>query len=459
MILMVDDDAAQRRMTGAMLTAVSRPWVDASGGEAALAMLKGPVGREIRLLLLDFAMPDIDGVEVLTRLRRSDPNLPVIVLTAMGSVSNAVAAMRAGATDFLIKPVSSERLEATIKSVLKTTEQASKPKSARLTLPMEGFAGLVAASAETKKAILLAARAAHSSIPVLIEGESGVGKEVFARAIHAASDRAARPFVAVNCGALPEMLVESLLFGHEKGAFTGAIARRIGKFEEADGGVLFLDEIGDLPLGAQVKLLRAIQEGEVDPVGGARTIKTDIRLISATNCNLAASVSEGRFREDLYYRLSVFPLTLPPLRVRREDIAPLAERFIRRFAAQERKPTAGLSDAARALLIAAPWPGNVRQLENAIYRAVVLSENRFLAPVDFAHLGGAEPRAASAPSSQGSPFFDDAGHVRPLADIEAAAMEAALNRYEGSMSEAARRLAIGRSTLYRRVRAEDGAPA
>ncbi|MEX2518541.1 MAG: sigma-54 dependent transcriptional regulator [Paracoccaceae bacterium] len=458
MILMVDDDAAQRRMTGAMLTAVSRPWVDAPGGEAALAMLNGPIGREIRLLLLDFAMPDIDGVEVLTRLRRRDPDLPVIVLTAVGSVSNAVAAMRAGASDFLIKPVSSERLEAAIRAVLQL-RQAARYLPEAAASPMNGFGRLVAVSAEAKKAILLAARAARSSIPVLIEGESGVGKEVFARAIHAASDRADRPFVAVNCGALPEMLVESLLFGHEKGAFTGAIARRIGKFEEADGGVLFLDEIGDLPLGAQVKLLRAIQEGEVDPVGGARTIKTDIRLISATNRDLAASVGAGEFREDLYYRISVFPLPLPPLRARREDIAPLAERFVRRFAGQERKATAGLSDAARALLTAAPWPGNVRQLENAIYRAVVLSENRFLAPEDFAHLGRAAPRAAHPAGRDGHPFFNDSGHVRPLADIEAAAMEAALSRYEGSMSEAARRLEIGRSTLYRRVRTDDGAPA
>lgn len=453
MILIVDDDPAQRRMTGAMLTAANRPWLDAPGGAAALDLLSGPLGADSRLVLLDLAMPGMDGVETLTRLRRLRPNLPVIVLTALGSVANAVAAMRAGATDFLIKPVAPERLETSIRNALKLNELAAEVRRLSAGAKGEGFSGLVADSPATEKAIRLAMRAAQSAIPVLIEGESGVGKEVFARAVHAASERAARPFVAVNCGALPESLVESILFGHEKGAFTGAVARRIGKFEEADGGTLFLDEIGELPPEAQVKLLRAVQEGEVDPVGGARTVKTDIRLISATNRDLAAEVAAGRFREDLYYRVSVFPLTLPPLRQRREDIPPLAERFIARFSAQEGKSVVGLTDAARALLVSAPWPGNVRQLENAIYRAVVLTENRLLEPLDFSHLASPEPGFAESPSAH--PFFDREGHVRPLAEIEAAALEAALSRYDGSMSEAARRLGIGRTTLYRKTKGEE----
>lgn len=457
MILIVDDDPSQRRMTGAMLTAANRPWLEAPGGAMALDILAGPVGAGARLVLLDLAMPEMDGVETLTRIRRLRADLPVIVLTALGSVANAVSAMRAGATDFLIKPVSPERLETSIRNALKLSELAAEVRRLSAAPAGEGFAGLIAESPATEKAIRLAGRAAQSAIPVLIEGESGVGKEVFARAIHASSDRAPRPFVAVNCGALPESLVESILFGHEKGAFTGAVARRVGKFEEADRGTLFLDEIGELPPEAQVKLLRAVQEGEVDPVGGARTIKTDIRLISATNRDLTAEVAAGRFREDLFYRVSVFPLTLPPLRARREDIAPLAERFIARFAAQEAKAVSGMSDAARAALVAAPWPGNVRQLENAIYRAVVLTENHILTPEDFSHLSTNAPReTAAAPA--GHPFFDAEGHVRPLADIEAAALEVALERYEGSMSEAARRLGIGRTTLYRKTKGEE-APA
>ncbi|WP_246209603.1 sigma-54-dependent transcriptional regulator [Pikeienuella piscinae] len=456
MILMVDDDPAQRRMTGAMLTAVNRRWIEAEGGSAALDVLNGPLGPRVSLVLLDLAMPDLDGMEVLARLRPARRDLPVIALTALGSVAHAVAAMRAGAQDFLIKPVAPERLETAIRAALSREGAERSRRRVSAPLAIDGFAALVARSPVTRGAIRLAARAARSTIPVLIEGESGVGKEVFARAIHAASDRAAGPFVAVNCGALPEMLVESILFGHEKGAFTGAVARRIGKFEEADGGVLFLDEIGDLPLGAQVKLLRAAQEGEVDPVGGARTIRTDIRLISATNRDLAAEVAAGRFREDLFYRIGVFPVTLPALRERREDIAPLAERFVARFAAQERKPVVGLDTAALALLTAAQWPGNVRQLENAIHRAVVLSEGALLGAADFSHIGPPAAGGHATRTSERQAFFDEDGHIRPLVEIEAAALEAALTRYGGAMSEAARRLGIGRSTLYRKTRGGTG---
>jgi DNA-binding NtrC family response regulator len=293
--------------------------------------------------------------------------------------------MQAGATDFLIKPIAAERLEVSITNALKIRSLTNEVRRLKAPEDSAGFDRLVAQADTTKRAIRIAARGAASSIPMLIEGESGVGKEVFARAIHAASARADGPFVAVNCGALPDTLVESILFGHEKGAFTGAIAKRIGKFEEADGGTLFLDEIGELPLEAQVKLLRAIQEGEVDPVGGARTVSSDFRLITATNRDLAAEVGAGRFREDLYYRISVFPMPLPPLRDRRADILPLAEGFAGRFALAEGKTVTGFTNDAKTHLQAAPWPGSVRQLENMIYRAVVLAEGGLLGAEDFPH--------------------------------------------------------------------------
>lgn len=453
MILIVDDDAAQRRVTGALLTAARRSWRDVASGAEALDLLQGAGGAAVTLVLLDLAMPEMSGIEVLKSLRPRQPDLPVLVLTSNGSVSNAVSAMQAGATDFLIKPVAAERLEVSITNALKIRTLTNEVRRLKTPETSLGFDRLVAAAPATKRAIRIASRGAASNIPILIEGESGVGKEVFARAIHAASSRAAGPFVAVNCGALPETLVESILFGHEKGAFTGAIAKRIGKFEEANGGALFLDEIGELPLEAQVKLLRAIQEGEIDPVGGARTVSSDFRLITATNRDLAAEVGAGRFREDLFYRISVFPLTLPSLRERREDILPLAERFAARFADAEHKRITGFTEDARSRLTAAEWPGNVRQLENMIYRAVVMAEDEKLAAEDFPHLAAVAP--TDAKPDRRSPFFGEDGHIRPLAEIEADALECALKRYEGQMSEAARRLGIGRSTLYRKTQGDN----
>ena len=314
----------------------------------------------------------------------------------------------------------------------------------------------------------LGERAAKSSIPVLILGESGVGKEVIARAVHGSSDRAQRPFVAVNCGALPENLVESILFGHEKGAFTGAHDRHLGKFQEANGGVLFLDEVGELPLDMQVKLLRVLQEKEVDAVGSKRALKVDVRIVAATNRDLALRVAEGRFREDLFYRLNVFPIDAPPLRARREDVPALLDAFIRRFAAEEGKRVVAATPATLGLLRAYDWPGNVRQLENAVYRAIVLADGAYLQPHDFPALSGIsappheEPCAASEPVAPPSAvaaepagpvrILDARGHLRTLEEIERDLIQHAIELYAGHMTEVARRLGIGRSTLYRKVR-------
>jgi DNA-binding NtrC family response regulator len=316
---------------------------------------------------------------------------------------------------------------------------------------------------------------------VLLEGESGVGKELLARAIRAGGARATKPFVTVNCGAIPANLVESILFGHERGAFTGANERQIGKFVEADGGTLFLDEIGELPLDAQVKLLRALQEGEIDPVGSRKPVKVNFRLISATNQNLLELVKAGRFREDLFYRLHIFPITVPPLRDRIEDISGLVRRFVTRFAAEEGKRVRAVSAEAVAMLASYLWPGNVRQLENAVFRAVVLTEHDEISPAEFpqiaAQVPGFEPFAApqaAAPSvvpahPSASPVVLDApatastnhdaielvgpdGHVRPMEELEATAIRFAIAHYRGKMTEVSRRLGIGRSTLYRKLK-------
>ncbi|MDT8345171.1 MAG: sigma-54 dependent transcriptional regulator, partial [Thermohalobaculum sp.] len=332
-VLVADDDRLQRNYLSAILSSAGFSVQTSAGGVDALARLADG-GPAPALCLLDLNMPDLDGIEVLRRMRAAGATMPVIVLTADGSVTRAVEAMRAGAVDFLVKPVGPERLEVSIRNALAmsalTTEvrRLTRQETDRL-----GFDDLIAASPAIRTAIGLARRAAGSDIPVLIDGESGTGKEVFARAIHGDGPRTGRAFVAVNCGALPGDLIESILFGHEKGAFTGAVDRRPGKFKEASGGTLFLDEVGELPMPAQVKLLRAIQTGEIDPVGATGSVKVDIRLISATNRDLRAMVAAGTFREDLYYRLSVFPLALPPLRERRADISGLAEMFLARHRA------------------------------------------------------------------------------------------------------------------------------
>ena len=339
-------------------------------------------------------MPDLDGLGVLARMREAGINIPVIVQTAHGGIDNVVSAMRAGAVDFVVKPVGAERLQVSLRNAL--AKGALEDELGRIKRSQAGtltFKDIITRSRKMLGVLRSAEKAAASHIPVLIEGESGVGKELIARAIHGSGERRAKPFVAVNCGAIPDNLVESILFGHEKGAFTGATEKHAGKFVEASGGTLFLDEVGELPLAAQVKLLRALQEGEVEPVGGRKPIKVDVRLMSATNRNLIDDVKSGRFREDLFYRLHVFPIAVPPLRERAEDIAGPGAAFprpLRRRGGQARP----LDSAARRLELLSRhrWPGNVRQLENTIFRAVVLAEGDSIGTDEFpqiaAQVGG-----------------------------------------------------------------------
>jgi DNA-binding NtrC family response regulator len=474
-VLIVDDDPVQRRLLEAMVQRFGYRALLAEGGDAAAAMLAGPEATGIDCVVLDLVMPDLDGLGVLARMREAGLDIPVIVQTAHGGIDNVVSAMRAGAADFVVKPAGAERLQVSIQNALAARHLAGEVR--RLKRKHDGtlsLADIVTRAPAMQPVLRAAEKAAASAIPVLIDGESGTGKELIARAIHGSGARRAKPFVAINCGALPDNLVESILFGHAKGAFTGATEMHAGKFVEADGGTLFLDEIGELPPPAQVKLLRALQEGEVEPVGGRKALKVDVRIISATNRDLIADVKAGLFREDLFYRLHVFPISVPPLRRRAEDVPELARHFLARIAAEEGKRVRGLSAEALALLSASRWPGNVRQLENAIFRAVVLADGEEIGVNEFphvaAHTGNAPPfeptvepspaMAASLPeqapmgltmASHALALTDARGDVRALDELEREAIRFAISHYRGQMSEVARRLGIGRSTLYRKL--------
>jgi DNA-binding NtrC family response regulator len=483
-ILIADDDAVQRRLVENMVQRCGYETIVVDSGDAAMAMLAAPDARIIDAIVLDLVMPGLDGMGVLDKIREAGLNIPVIVQTAHGGIDNVVSAMRAGAHDFVVKPVGIERLQVSLRNALNAS--ALKGELQRIRHSREGklsFADIITRSVAMDGVLRIARKAATSTIPVLIEGESGVGKELVARAIHGTGERCAKPFVAVNCGAIPDNLVESILFGHEKGAFTGATERHMGKFVEASGGTLFLDEVGELPLTAQVKLLRALQEGAVEAVGGRKPVKVDVRIISATNRKLLDRVKGGQFREDLFYRLHVLPLTIPPLRMRREDIPHLLRHFLARFCAEENRLITGISGEAMAHLAQLEWPGNIRQLENTVYRAVVMSEGDQLGLADFPQTAAQTAAVQASHDQSGEPLVIEStlhstapemiagieipivplsgpgnlamltsgGELRPLEDMEAEIIRFAISHYRGQMSEVARRLKIGRSTLYRKL--------
>ncbi len=486
-ILIADDDAVARRLVENMVQKCGYETIVVDSGDAAIARLTALDAPVIDAVVLDLVMPGLDGMGVLAKIREAGLNIPVIVQTAHGGIDNVVSAMRAGAQDFVVKPVGIERLQVSLRNALNAS--ALKGELQRIRHSREGrltFADIVTRSETMAGVLRIAQKAAASTIPVLIEGESGVGKELFARAIHGSGERKSKPFVAVNCGAIPDNLVELILFGHEKGAFTGATERHTGKFVEASGGTLFLDEVSELPLAAQVKLLRALQEGAVEAVGGRKPVKVDVRIVSATNRKLLDRVKSGQFREDLFYRLHVLPLTIPPLRMRREDIPHLLRHFLARFCAEENRLITGISGEVMALLSQLEWPGNIRQLENAVYRAVVMSESDQLGLADFpqatAQSPGISPAVSDEQHHHGEPMIigpafhstaplisgnevpivplpsagmlamlTSAGEVRPLEEMETEIIRFAIAHYRGQMSEVARRLKIGRSTLYRKL--------
>jgi two-component system NtrC family response regulator len=381
-VLIVEDEPFQREMLRDFLEKEGHQVAEAENGEKALQLLGG---SSFDLVLLDFKMPGMNGLEVLHEVKRLNPEIDAVIITAYGTVETAVSAMKAGARDYITKPVDLDELSILIDRIADHRRLVKENQILRQEIKTRGVTSdaIRYKSGKMAELINLAGRIASSQASVLIQGETGTGKELIARLIHSLSPRSERPLIPVNCAAIPETLIESELFGHEKGAFTGAVQRRIGRFEQANGGTLFLDEIGELSLPVQVKLLRFLQEREFQRVGGEKTLKADVRIISATHQDLEAGIKEGAFREDLFYRVNVVTMKIPPLRERREDIPLLIDHFVKRFARENRKKINGVSREARDLLIRYDYPGNVRELENIVERAVVICRNSLLTLEDL----------------------------------------------------------------------------
>jgi DNA-binding NtrC family response regulator len=439
-VLVVDDDATARRLLEVRLRALGCETLMAADGLEALAAIKQEVPA---LMLLDLQMPRMGGLEVLLALRKEAIDLPVVVITAHGSIETAVEAMREGAYDFLPKPFDPAHLEVVIRKVLERRRLLEANQLLRDTLAARA-PSILGESPGMRGAVEVARKAAAAASTVLLLGESGTGKEVFAHAIHQWSPRRDAPLVVVNCVALSEQLLESELFGHEKGAFTGAHQSKKGKFEIAHGGTVFLDEIGDMPPGLQAKLLRVLQDHTFERVGGTKPFRADIRVVAATNRDLDAVVMEGRFREDLFYRLNVVRIILPPLRQRREDIPALAKHFVARYATETKKAVRGISDAGMALLQRHEWPGNVRELANVIERAVVLCSRDTIFPEDFA-LPIAHAPAAAPPS----PPVAVGNFHTCVKDYKQTLIREALRQAQGNQTKAAELLGLQRTYLVK----------
>jgi DNA-binding NtrC family response regulator len=438
-VLIVDDE---ERMADVVAMALQRAGYECETCNSGTAALQALADRGADVVITDLKMPAMDGLELLRRLRAAQPALPVILLTAHATVSSAVAAMREGAFDYVAKPFDNDEIRALVARAVELTRLERENKHLRGEVSARYGPDTIVAESERSRAVLeLVRRVAPSRATVLIQGESGTGKELVARLLHYWSDRVGQPFIPVNCKAFAEGVLESELFGHEKGAFTGAVATRAGCFERASGGTLFLDEIGEVSLDFQGKLLRVLQDGEVLRVGGSQPRRVDVRVVAATNRVLRDEITAGRFREDLYFRLNVIPIQLAPLRERREDILPIARHFLGRHAAEAGRQLTFGADAEQ-LLLAHAWPGNVRELENAIERAVVLARTDRITPEDLLL-----EQAAPAPTAASGDSLQEA-----LDHAAAARIRSALDAAQGQRVEAARALGIDRTTLYRMMR-------
>ncbi len=433
-ILIVEDEASQRRALSAYLRKRGYETIEAADQSSAMESFE----REtIDLVLTDMRLPDGSGEQILLETKRLRPDVPVVIMTAYGDTAQAVASMRTGASDYVTKPLDLSELEIVIRRELERSVLVSENRRLREIVEHRGrVEGLVTSSPRMQDVINTSLRAATSDANILILGESGTGKEVLARAVHAASHRADKPFIPIHCAALPEGLVQSELFGHEKGAFTGATARRQGRFELADEGTVFIDEVGDIPPNVQVQLLRVLQERTFERVGGGRPITVDVRIVAATHRNLQQAIRRGEFREDLYYRLGVITIELPPLRDRREDIPPLIEHFLKRYAPGR---TIEVSREAMDLLMKYPWPGNIRELENVIERAVVLARGNLISTRDL------PPNVQ--PVEQKATDSEERTLPGIVADLERTLIRQALLKAHGNQSQAARSLGISERNL------------
>ncbi|MBI4537420.1 MAG: sigma-54-dependent Fis family transcriptional regulator [candidate division NC10 bacterium] len=446
-VLVVDDDQAIREALSRTLERMGFTVLVAEDGQAGLDRLREGA---VHILLADLMMPKLSGQELLKAAKTVAPDVEVILITGHGTVEDAVDAMKEGAYDFITKPFKRVQLERTIRRAAE--KQALVLQNRRLQEQLDtaqGLGRIIGTSPAMLRTLELVRQVAPSTASVLIQGESGTGKELIADAIHHGSPRRERACVKVNCAALPETLLESELFGHERGAFTGAVGRREGRFELADGGTLFMDEVGELTPAMQAKLLRVLQAGEFERVGGTKTLKVDVRVVAATNADLAARVQEKRFREDLFYRLNVITIQLPPLRERREDIPLLAQHFLRRYAARNEKAIGGFTEEALDGLQTYAWPGNVRELENVVERAVVLCRSDLITPGDL-------PEALAGTSEAGRHLVISIG--TPLEEVEDRLIGETLRYTKGDKTLAAKLLGIATRTIYRRIKGDAEPP-
>ncbi|MFB3925135.1 MAG: sigma-54-dependent transcriptional regulator [Syntrophales bacterium] len=444
-VLVVDDDLAHRTMLRTLLSGWGYDVSEAPDGEAAIESVNQ---RPFDLVLMDIRMFKISGIEALEEIKGINPSIPVIIMTAYASVETAVDALKKGAYDYLTKPLDFDELRLAIQ---RAVEHHNLKEENRLLREILGRRfdrrNIIGQSRAMMELLETVAQVAPSEATVLVTGESGTGKEMIAGAIHFNSPRRDGPFVKINCAALTETLLESELFGHEKGSFTGADRRREGKFRQADGGTLFLDEVSEMSLAMQVKLLRVLQEREITRVGGDESIKVDVRVIAATNRDLAAELEKGRFREDLYYRLNVVTLAVPPLRDRKEDIPLLAQHFLEMFSERNRKAVKGFTPLVMDRLLRYSWPGNIRELMNTVERAVVLSRSEYLHEEDFTPLF----RETESPAP-GKTLFANTSENMSLDQVEKATILRTLEQAGGNKSEAARRLGITRRTLHQKLK-------
>ncbi|UZP66353.1 sigma-54 dependent transcriptional regulator [Desulfovibrio mangrovi] len=444
-ILIVDDDTAHRAMLRTLLKGWSYTVEEADDGTVAVEKVRQ---TPYDAVLMDIRMVKMGGIEALREIKGFNPAIPVLIMTAYSSVETAVEALKIGAYDYLTKPLDFDVLKHTLDRMLDHTRLAVENRTLRERLEGRGPQSMIGKSAAMLELTEMILTVAPTDATVLISGESGTGKELVANAIHAGSERAAKPFVAVNCAALTETLLESELFGHEKGAFTGADKRREGRFMHADGGTLFLDEIGEIPLALQSKLLRAVQQGEVQRVGSDTVIRVNVRVIAATNRDLYEEVQAGNFREDLYYRLNVIGLRVPALRERRDDIPLLADFFLRRFAEKNRKAVKGATPQAMDALVRHDWPGNVRELENAMERAVIMATGEYITLRELPRNLSDAPLTDVPISADGEPALAGLS----LDELERRAIMATLKECGDNKSEAARRLGITRATLHNKLK-------